>query len=162
MAALLEDGVEQDLFTLATLAGVLHGVPDQPACPTTTKSFTSPSEPVPSPDHEDDEEERIAELKLREFEAGHRIRSLIHQVSDAVGEAQAAAERGDRERALSEFHFAKEAARETSIACDSWQRILAELYEVSPGSLGAVGQLWSGFEAFLLSEYGNTSKTDDK
>ncbi|MEV8594635.1 hypothetical protein [Streptomyces sp. NPDC052012] len=100
-------------------------------------------------DRADAEQEAIKE---RAHRAGTHLRELVDYIGDRLWpDLVEAVEAGDRGRAVRALAAACAAARETEPAYKLYEVNLSAQYESSPMSLGAMGELLSDAETWLLS-----------
>ncbi|MFI1193743.1 hypothetical protein ACH4T9_10850 [Micromonospora sp. NPDC020750] len=91
--------------------------------------------------------------RLRAAAADH-LCLLLSFTNDRFDLAREAAERGNAGRALKDLWLAQQAVADAPTAYQLWMRYLGELADVSPGSLGDVGEMLMGFESFLHAAHG--------
>lgn len=96
-------------------------------------------------------EEREA-IKDRAERAGDHIRELVDYIGDTLWpDLVEAVEAGNREGAVEALAAACAAAQEAAPAYKLYEVSLAAQYESSPMSLGAMGEMLSDFETWLMS-----------
>ncbi|MFF3868549.1 hypothetical protein [Micromonospora sp. NPDC001898] len=154
VGVILGEEVGRDLTALAGLGAIRHGHPtaeggeDAPV-----PTLTAEELPLLVSDDEDDEA-RIDNLRDRLDAAADHLRLLLSFANDRFDLAREAAERGNADRALNDLRLARQAVANAPHRYQLWMRCLGELADVSPESLGDLGQMLMSFESFLHATYG--------
>ncbi|WP_433343451.1 hypothetical protein [Micromonospora sp. CA-111912] len=152
VGVILGEEVARDLTTLVSLGVIRHGHPiTEGGKDASVPTLTAEELPLLVSDDEDDEDDeaRIDNLRDRLNAAADHLCLLLSFANDRFDLAREAAERGNSGRALKDLWLAQQAVADAPTAYQLWMRCLGELADVSPGSLGAVGEMLMGFESFL-------------